>query len=160
VEKLMKCPICEEAELESSRENWKYTESGLDSVTLVGVLVERCPKCGETMVSIPQMEDLHRRLALELIKKPSFSGKEIRFLRKHLGWSQAQFAEHMAVAKETISRWETSALNMGESPAQLLRLLVFMGEKVQDYEKAVEPRSAKGNLSLGASETGWAPVAA
>lgn len=156
----MKCPECGEAELQGSRENWKYTESGLDGVTLVGVLVERCPNCGETMVSIPRMEKLHRRLALELIKKPSFTGKEIRFLRKHLGWSQAQFAEHMAVAKETISRWETSALGMSDSLAQLLRVLVFMGEKVQDYEKAVEPRSGKGNISLGASEAGWAPVAA
>jgi DNA-binding transcriptional regulator YiaG len=110
-----------------------------------------------SIVSIPRMEDLHRRLALELIKKPSFSGKEIRFLRKHLGWSQAQFAEHVAVEKETISRWETGALEMGDSMAQLLRLLVFMGEKVQDYEKAGEPRSGKENLSLSASDAGWAP---
>jgi len=156
----MKCPNCGEAELQGSRENWKYTESGLDGVTLVGVVVERCPKCGEAMVSIPRMEELHRRLALELIKKPPFTGKEIRFLRKHLGWSQAQFAEHVAVAKETVSRWETGALGMSESLAQLLRVLVFMGDKVQDYEKAVSPRSGRGLLSLGPSESGWSPVAA
>jgi len=156
----MKCPECGEAELQGSRENWKYTESGLDGVTLVGVLVERCPKCGETMVSIPRMENLHRSLALELIKKPALTGKEIRFLRKHLGWSQAQLAERLAVAKETASRWETGAQEMSNSLAQLLRVLVFMGDKVQDYEKAVQPKTGKGTLSLGPSDSGWTPVAA
>jgi DNA-binding transcriptional regulator YiaG len=112
------------------------------------------------MVSIPRMEDLHRRLALELIKKPSLTGKEIRFLRKHLGWSQAEFADHLAVVPETVSRWETGALGMSESLGQLLRLFVFIGDKVEDYEKAVAQDTGKGLLALGPSESGWGRVAA
>src|SRR5687767_12141989 len=93
----MKCPVCR-SELKSRRESHRYTESGLPNVTLADVEVRHCAKCGEHLVSIPRIEELHRVLALELIRQKSrLTGDEVRFLRKYLGWSAIDFARHIGV---------------------------------------------------------------
>jgi len=62
-------------------------------VILVGVPVARCGRCGETEVGIPGIEALHRAIAGALIAKPArLAPEEVRFLRKHLGLSSADFA--------------------------------------------------------------------
>src|SRR5260370_42646785 len=44
MEKMMKCECG--TEMKSRKENYRYTESGLDNVILLGVEVRRCPSCG------------------------------------------------------------------------------------------------------------------
>ena len=66
----MTCPDCRQAELVETRENIRYTESGLPYVTLCDILVERCPACGNTLVNIPEMEQLHRLLANIVSRSP------------------------------------------------------------------------------------------
>jgi putative zinc finger/helix-turn-helix YgiT family protein len=83
-----------------------YKESGLDNVYLVGVEICEC-SCGEKVVSIPAITELHSKLALELLKKKSLlAGKEIRFLRKNMGLTAKKLGEIMGVNNATISRWE------------------------------------------------------
>ena len=80
----MKCPICN-SEMECNQESYHYIESGLENIYLDGIDVFWC-SCGEEMINIPAMPELHSLIALELIKKRSLLGnREIRFFRKDMG---------------------------------------------------------------------------
>jgi DNA-binding transcriptional regulator YiaG len=98
--------------------------------------VARCPKCAAFEVILPDLEGLHRVVARAIIEKPArLVSAEIRFLRKVLGWSGADFAEHMGTSAETVSRWETGATPMGPQADRLLRLMVLTKDPVADYRK-------------------------
>ena len=132
----MNCVSCGHA-MNTRRENYQYTASGLPHVTLVGVEVSRCPRCGETEVAIPRIEDLHRAIARTLIEQRArLIAPEIRFLRKHLGWSGVDFAAHMGATPETVSRWEKGAVPLGAASDRLLRLMVASKTPGRDYSLA------------------------
>jgi len=129
----MNCTECGTA-MKTRKENYRYDECGLKYVTLVGVRVSRCPKCGNYEVSIPQIEGLHRLIDRILIEKVTrFTGDEVRFLRKSLGWSGSDFAKHMGVTDETVSRWENDAAPIGPQADRLLRLMVAQGRLTTNY---------------------------
>jgi putative zinc finger/helix-turn-helix YgiT family protein len=149
-------------------ENHRYTESGLPNVVLVGVEVRRCPKCGESMVAIPHIEELHRALAMTLIRQAGrFTPSEIRFLRKWLGWSGIDFANHMGVAPETVSRWESvdNPKPMGGTAERLLRLAVAHGQPIDEYPIGMlleindEQTPNAPLLAMKPERTGWTPTA-
>src|SRR5689334_20296149 len=84
VEDPMKCKRCG-ASVEVTRENYDYSSVGLP-VTLCDVQVRSCRECGDRGAGIPNVEGLHRAIAMAVIRKPArFTGKEIRFLRKSWG---------------------------------------------------------------------------
>lgn len=162
----MKCPQCRN-EMIRKTENHRYTESGLPNVVLVGVEVEHCENCGENLVSIPHIEELHRTLAMALIRHPGrLAPTEIRFLRKWLGWSGVDFAKHMGVTPETVSRWESveNGKAMGGTAERLLRLAVAHGQPIDEYpiDMLVEvsddqvPKSPL--LAMKPERSGWAPT--
>lgn len=108
---------------------------GLPGVRL-STFVERCAKCQAYEVLIPNLEGLHQAIARALVGKAArLAGAEVRFLRKVLGWSGADFAEHMGTSAETVSRWETGAAPMGPQADRLLRLMVLTRDPVADYRK-------------------------
>src|ERR1035441_7350055 len=75
------------------RENYTYTECGLKNVVLVDVMVYRCVRCGAEQVEIPNMDGLHRTVALAVLCKPRLlAGDEIRFLRKVAGMTETTLA--------------------------------------------------------------------
>ncbi|MDY0270582.1 type II TA system antitoxin MqsA family protein [Trichloromonas sp.] len=160
----MTCPDCRQAELVESRENIRYTESGLPYVTLCDILVERCPSCGNTLVNIPKMEQLHRLLATIVIKK---SGRlepfEITFLRKSLGWSKADFARNMHVRPSQVSHWESEhkPSPMGEANELLLRSLVAHNRRIENYFEEMANLSlspqphAQRRVAISHSPKGW-----
>lgn len=119
-------------QLRTQRENVPFR--ALPGATLLGVPVHRCPECGEYEVESPRIEDLHRALASIVIRKTGrLAGDEIRFLRKCLGWSGADFAKAIGATAETVSRWEAGKQQMGPQADRLLRLLVVCTQPVQDY---------------------------
>jgi putative transcriptional regulator len=127
------CTLCG-AVMKTKRENFRYDAVGLPSVTLKDVEVSRCPRCGEYEVAIPQIEDLHRAIAHAVIaKRERLTPAEIRFLRKHLGWSGADFAAHIGSTPETVSRWENGSAAMGVTADRLLRLMVASRAPAADY---------------------------
>jgi putative transcriptional regulator len=129
----MTCLVCG-AEMKTGRESVRYDACGLPSVTLMGVEVSRCPQCGEYEVAIPQIDDLHKAIAQTVIRKTSrLDAAEIRYLRKYLGWSGVDFATHMGMTPETISRWERGAEPIGPVADRLLRLMVATRDPVSDY---------------------------
>lgn len=149
----------------TKREDVKYDMSGLPGITLQNIEVTRCARCAEYEVSIPRMEELHRLIAGAIIGKRSrLTPAEIRFLRKFLGWSGADFARAMGTKPETVSRWEHGATPMGVQADRLLRLMVAHKKPVQDYSvedlqntALTAPRPVR--LGLRATGRGWREAA-
>jgi putative zinc finger/helix-turn-helix YgiT family protein len=128
----MRCTVCG-GQMKTRRENYRYDASGLPYITLKGIEVSRCPKCGETEVAIPAIEQLHRAIAGALIRKRArLAPAEIKFLRKSLGWSGTDFAQRVGTTPETVSRWEHGT-PMGAAAERLLRLMVATESPVADY---------------------------
>ena len=129
----MKCDACG-TPMKSGRENFRYTASGLDTVTLMNVEVRRCPECGEYEVDIPRIEDLHRLIAQEIADKEArLAPQEVRFLRKYLGFSGVDFAGILDVTPETVSRWENGKKQMSPVAERALRLMVFVRAPLAEY---------------------------
>lgn len=156
---MMKCMECGAA-MTSTHENFNYKASGLP-VTLMNVEVRRCKECGEFEVVIPRIEDLHKTIASALVteKKSRLTPEEVRFLRTHLGWSGTDFANHMGVKPETVSRWENGHDQISPMADRLLRLMVLTREPVSDYsldalvgvDAAPKPAKVKAKVSAA----GW-----
>lgn len=118
----MICPNCN-SETVSTKGEHHYTECGLDNVILDGINVYEC-SCGERLVSIPAMPQLHGLIGLTLIKKKALlSGKEIRFLRKNMGLTATKLSEIIGVEIETISRWENGKQTITKPHDRLLKLV-------------------------------------
>lgn len=156
----MNCPACN-SEMKVSRSHHPYTESGLPDVVLVDVEVRTCKKCGETETVIPRLAQLHRVIAgLVAEKAQRLMGTEIRFLRKHLGWSAEEFAQTMGVRPETVSRWENHKEPMGATAERLLRLMALRERPIESYPNECLAGVAQGEaepirVSLMAAKSGW-----
>lgn len=150
----------------SGPENVQYDACGLPGVTLVGVEVSRCGHCGRYEVAIPRIEELHRVMALALVRKSArLTPAEIRFLRTTLGWSGRELADHMGAAAETVSRWEHGKTPMGPQADRLLRLMVLHGTSPECFAlshlKDVARRTpADLRARLVAGKAGWTTEAA
>ena len=159
----MKCPQCR-TEMETRRENHKYIESGLTNVVLENVEKRRCPKCGETSLSIPAPLKLHKLMAMNIIRQPErLSPPEIRFLRKWMGWSGVDFAKRMGVDPATVSRWERAEdpQAMGPVAERLLRMFVSSREPERNYVDELAELGDKegrpGLLGFKVSGGAWQP---
>ncbi len=129
----MTCLQCGSA-VTSARETVNYDAMMGLPVTLKNIEVRRCASCGEYEVVIQRAQRLMEVLAGSLIRKPSrLSGDEVRFLRKYLGWSGADFARHIGATPETVSRWENDAATIGGTADRALRLMVATARPVHDY---------------------------
>lgn len=107
------------------RRNYRYTESGLSNVVLQSVDVAECRACGHCDVAIPRLARVHRAIALALATSPvRLTGEQLRFLRKHVGYSGEQLATYLHTDKTKISKWERGEDPIGPSNDRLVRLLV------------------------------------
>lgn len=127
----MKCINCEHA-MTTKRENVPYTS--LPGAVLIGVPVSRCANCGEHEVAIPAIDELNRVLASAVIRKRGrLVGGEIRFLRSYLGYSGTDFAKLIGSDPATMSRWESDKQPIGHHTDLLLRSMVALDRKVDEY---------------------------
>ncbi len=130
----MPCIACG-AKMTTKRENFKYDASGLPGMTLVNVKVSRCRGCGEHEVAIPRIEQLHKQMAYAVVaKRARLSAPEIRFLRRYLNWSGADFAAHLGTTPETASRWENGRTPMGIQADRLLRSMVVHRASIEHFD--------------------------
>ncbi len=128
----MKCFECG-AIMRAQNEAYLYDRYGM-KVTLLGLEVRRCGKCGDFEVVIPEVEELDRVITKALIKKDTpLTGPEARFLRKSLGWSATDLAHYLGTTKETISRWETGKRKMNPAADRALRLTAAHQRPIEDY---------------------------
>ena len=161
----MKCLECGSL-MKVRKEDYRFSECGLRYVTLIGLEVGRCTRCDYSEASIPRIEALHRLIARALIEKTTrLTGEEVRFLRKLLDWSGSEFAKHIGVAEETVSRWENDAIPIGPQADRLLRLMVAQGSLTTCYptEKLarINPKKATvTKLGVGSRGRRWEVLAA
>jgi DNA-binding transcriptional regulator YiaG len=115
------------------RGSYAFKESGLN-VVLQGIELIRCKYCGNEDPIIPRVNDLMRTIAVAVICKPyQLRGEDIRFLRKYLRMTGAEFAHLMDVDKTTLSKWENNDDSVGSQSDRLIRLTVLaLGEGLQE----------------------------
>ena len=156
----MKCPECG-TEMKVEHRDHPYTESGLPNVVLIGLEFRVCPECGEEERVMPRLAQLHRAIAEAVADQTArLTGAEIRFLRKHLGWSGEDFAAVMGVRPESVSRWENDKEPMGAPAERLLRLMALRERPVSSYPNERLADIAKGEaravkLEARANKSGW-----
>jgi transcriptional regulator with XRE-family HTH domain len=51
------------------------------------------------------------------------TGAELRRLRQRLNWTQAQLADALGVAANSVARWEREEMGMREPMARLIRMI-------------------------------------
>jgi len=101
---------------------YRYTESGLDNVIIEGAhaLVD---DAGESCVTIPNVNDLHKAIAQEIVlRRSAMLGRELRFLRTEMGITQAELAALVHRAPLAISRWERGEIEIDSNVETLIRL--------------------------------------
>jgi putative transcriptional regulator len=162
----MKCLSCGGEMMETRLDSYHFAECGLENVTLVGVRHRKCGTCGKQEVVIRKMKELHRLLAMRLAAKNSLlTPNEVRFLRKHLGYSGTDFAAHIGVRPETVSRWETGKEELSWHFELLLRSFVLLQLHDRNYtskafdqiEKTRSP--ARMRIFAEESQEAWRPEA-
>lgn len=162
----MKCEECGEAEMKVTHRDHLYAESGLPNVMLVGLEFRTCPKCGEEERVMPRLAQLHRVIAEHVAEKETrLTGAEVRFLRKHLGWSGEDFAKAMDVTPTTVSRWENDREQMSTMADRLLRLYALRSRPVEEYPNelvaAAGVKEARPvHLEIEPNRSGWKVKAA
>lgn len=125
--KTRKCYDCGKM-MNGTRTYYRYTECGLDSVTLENIIVYRCSACGAIVPEIPAIGELHRKIIFKLIQKPALlSGQEIRFLRKMAGLNSKELSSTLGASASTISRWENGSRRISKKSDAALRLICFVG---------------------------------
>jgi putative zinc finger/helix-turn-helix YgiT family protein len=128
------CPNCQKKG-QTHKTRHHYTESGLQNVWLEGVEVFECD-CGEKFVFIPCAQEFHKLIAKILLKQESqLSGREIRFLRKHMGMKSKDFANELGVRPVTISRWENGDYSPSKALDKFIRLFYAANMGLEDVAK-------------------------
>jgi len=127
--------MCEsKKKLKAKTISHKYTDCGLDNVILEGIKQYKCEKCKEVYYNFGDVEALHCEIAKILVtKKERLSGKEIRFLRKHLGLSGVCFAQLVGYEPEHLSRLENAKNPVQGVLDRLMRSLVLDNTPDRSY---------------------------
>jgi DNA-binding transcriptional regulator YiaG len=87
---------------------YRFVDSGLPNVYLVGIKYWTCEKCGKQSAEIPFLKDLMVKIARAVVSQETpLDGSEIRFLRKRLGKKSSEFAKIIGVTPEHYSRLES-----------------------------------------------------
>ena len=114
----------------------QYTQCGLDDVYLLsGYEIEQTPY-GEG-IAIRNADQLHKAIGCYLSnQKKELSGKELRFLRKHMNLSQSQLGRLLGLSSQQVARWEKSESEISGPADRLVRALFIqsVGGKL-DLEK-------------------------
>ena len=147
----MKCLKCN-SKMNCKESTHHYMESGLDYVYLKGIEIYTCD-CGERIISIPSIPELHTTIGHFLLKKKALlNGKEIRFLRKNMGLTAKKLAGYIGIDNASISRWENDQ-SPSTHPHDLLLRVVYASIKcipndeikniIEDDFKNIQPKQKK-----------------
>lgn len=143
----MNCSDCNSKKKmkEKRLKNYRYKECGLDNIILSQVKQFYCENCGDSYHNYGSIEELHQLIAKYLIRKDTnLSGKELKFLRKHLGYSGAVFSKLIGYEAEHLSRLENGKVVVQEVFDRLVRSLVI--EKMPDRDYCLQDLFLKGKL--------------
>ncbi|MFH0810244.1 MAG: helix-turn-helix domain-containing protein [Pseudomonadota bacterium] len=130
----MHCPECAE-KMQESKGDYLYVESGLDNVLLCGIPILSCPH-GHSFPAIPNIRGLHKAIAEALLRKPALlTGKEMKFLRKHMGLKAIELARLLGLSKQRISQLENEHSPVaGVQTDRLVRAIYVLKKQVDSQE--------------------------
>ncbi len=102
---------------------YRYTECGLDNVTIHGM-----PICtddvGEEVYCIQNIVGLHKVIAYCIITGVhGLRPEELRFLRTEMGLTQAELAEIVKKDHQTIGRWERGEKPIDQNAEYVIRTI-------------------------------------
>ena len=108
--------------MEIEKEAYHYTECGLDDVYIAsGIDID-----SEGNIMIKSIEALHRAIAERLVfSSRKLKGKEVRYCRHFLDWSQKGLATRIGVDHQTVGRWERGEIKISKHAEILLKGLVY-----------------------------------
>jgi transcriptional regulator with XRE-family HTH domain len=132
-------------------EPYHYLASGLDNIFLLNGVSKTMTDYGP-MLHIKNINGLHRAVGLHIVEKAEpMSGPEFRFLRKQMGLSQSELADHLGVTDQTIANYEKGKSKMGPADP-LMRtcyLLSVLPEQTRvEVIKAMMPPAQRARKKL------------
>lgn len=145
---MQECERCHgrmERRTTTAAQPYNYRLSGLDNVRLVGIQVQRCPRCDVELPAIPRIGELHRVIARTLLDldRP-LQGQEIRYLRKFAGVAAQDFAALLGVRPEHLSRVENGhTATLGASADRLTRGIAALALNDPDTVRQVLTAAAR-----------------
>src|SRR5262249_23089815 len=111
-----------------------YTQCGLDDVFLVNGFT-REEVDGEEYITIQDIDGLWAAIGLHLVMtKKVLAPKEIRFLREHMDYTQAELGKLMRVSDQTVARWEKGTTDAFQGPADSLLRVLFLNSEIAQPE--------------------------
>ena len=116
---------------------YHYTECGLDNIYLTDGFT-REDYDGEEYVSVENVDGLWKAICFSLVmaRRPLVPS-ELRFLRDHLDFTQAELARLLRVDAQTVARWEKGKTEI-PGPAEIaLRRLALGAPGMQPEGNAV-----------------------
>lgn len=124
----MKCPMCGSSTRNETK-SYKYDVSGLDNVFLENIKNWVCNSdvCGEGGPIISSITELHLKIARVIIDYP-LHGKEIKYLRKELGYEEDSFADLLCVRIDDIQEWENDTKEIPELTQKFIKLAVVYNQ--------------------------------
>jgi len=142
---------------------YHYKECGLDNVFLInGFDIKETPY-GKG-VRIMNLDNLHKVIGLGITDSPNkMSGKEFRFLRHEMNFSQARIAELFDVDEQAIARWEKGRSKVPGPADKLMKTLfkeLIKGDiKIKKALETLAELDAKiiKKQYFRANPTGWKP---
>ncbi len=88
---------------------YHYKTCGLDGIYLRNGYTEKSTPYGDAF-AINNIEGLHRAIGLHIAVGPEkLSGKEFRFLRKEMDFTQKSLADILDYDRQTIIKWENES---------------------------------------------------
>lgn len=103
-----------------------YTACGLDNVYLVNGFAREIID-GEEYVTIEDLDGLWKAVGLHLVTTQKvLAPKEIKFLRNHMGLTQAELGAKLRVSDQTIARWEKGETKVVPGPADVMLRVLFL----------------------------------
>jgi putative transcriptional regulator len=140
--------------------SYKYTESGLDNVYLVGGV--EFSEDGKTVI-IRDIDGLHRVIGEALARqRHRLTGNEFRFLRSELLLSQDTLAKVLGVKELTVGRWERGHSEIPVSAEAVVRTMFLESlglesriRKLCEQIADIEDESDRGAMKVQEKRGRW-----
>ena len=109
-----------------------YATCGLDNIWLVDGF-EVVNRSGEELILPEDVEGLHKAIALHLAmyRKP-LTGREIRFIRRAIDFTQRELGHSLGVGEQTVARWEKDQVSIPGPEGRLLRITAILAASDPD----------------------------
>lgn len=116
------CPSCG-ATTRRRRSALSWSVNG-EKIRVPDIVHLRCPKCGETILALDQIQAL-RLGAFQVYRRKHglLSASEIQAIREQHGLTQAELARLLRLGANTVSRWEAGRNVQSAAMDVLLRLI-------------------------------------